>query len=91
MSPKHFREVPDLVYGTAFAFDKTADLVESALKAGFMGIDTAGALGAYREKLVGVGIQRCIESGIINRRDLFVRSSWGARSISHAPRVLFMC
>lgn len=73
MSPQPFRGVPELVYGTAFAFDKTTGLVEAALKAGFRGIDTAGALGAYREKLVGAGLRSCIESGLIQRGELFVR------------------
>lgn len=63
---------PDLIYGTAFAFDKTTSLVEAALKAGFRAIDTAGALGAYREKLVGDGIRNCVEAGIVKRSDLFV-------------------
>lgn len=72
MAFKHFQEIPDLIYGTAFAFNETTGLVEAAIKAGFRGIDTAGALGAYREKLVGDGIRNCINSGIIKRTDFFV-------------------
>ena len=72
MATKPFQGVPNLIYGTAFAFDKTTSLVEAALKAGFRAIDTAGALGAYREKLVGDGIRNCVDSGTIKRSDLFV-------------------
>lgn len=75
MTPKAYQEIPDLIYGTAFAFDKTTSLVEAALHAGFRGIDTAGALGAYREKMVGDGLQSCVKSGIIKRSDIFVRFS----------------
>lgn len=73
MAPYSSQEIPSLIYGTAFAFDKTASLVQAALHAGFRGIDTAGALGAYREKLVGDGIRNCIDSGLIKRDDIFVR------------------
>lgn len=33
--------LPSVFYGTAWKKDKTADLVEAALKAGFRAIDTA--------------------------------------------------
>lgn len=85
MEAKPFQAVPSLIYGTAFAFDKTTYLVEEALKAGFRAIDTAGALGAYREKLVGEGIRNCVESGVINKRsDLFVCISKRAFCRGHA-------
>ncbi|CAN8095606.1 unnamed protein product [Discula destructiva] len=76
MAPRPFQGVPGLVYGTAFAFDETTILVEAALKAGFRGIDTAGALGAYREKLVGDGIRLCVESGITTRSDIFLQTKF---------------
>lgn len=86
MAPCSSQDIPSLIYGTAFAFDKTPSLVQAALHAGFRGIDTAGALGAYREKLVGDGIRDCIDSGLINRDDIFVR--WTRLSIFVGELVL---
>jgi hypothetical protein len=68
-------KTPRLVYGTAWKKDKTADLVYSALKAGFRGIDTAAQPRHYQESLVGDGIRRAIKEGIIKREDLFVSHS----------------
>jgi diketogulonate reductase-like aldo/keto reductase len=67
------RAIPEIIYGTAFKFDKTKRLVEAALKAGFRGIDTAGSSHAYREALVGEGIAAATASGEISRQDLYVR------------------
>lgn len=72
MAEKPSQGFPSLIYGTAFAFEKTAVLVEAALRAGFRAIDTAGALGAYREKLVGDAIRNCFDSEITKRSDVFV-------------------
>lgn len=69
---ERFQGIPDVVYGTAFKFEKSASLVESALRAGFRGIDTAGSASAYREKLVGDGIRRALQDGVLQRQDLFV-------------------
>lgn len=70
--PPRFQGVPDIIYGTAFKFEKSASLVESALKAGFRAIDTAGSLSAYREALVGEGIAAVLASGTVNRSELYV-------------------
>lgn len=66
------RAIPEIIYGTAFKFDKTAHLVKAALKAGFRGIDTAGSSHAYREALVGEGIAAAMASGDFSREDLYV-------------------
>jgi diketogulonate reductase-like aldo/keto reductase len=66
--------MPKLVYGTAWKKDRSADLVYSALKNGFRGIDTAGQPKHYNEKGVGEGVQRAIKDGLIKRGGLFVGS-----------------
>ena len=52
--------MPAIVYGTAWKEDRTADLVELALKKGFRGIDTACQPKHYNEPGVGEGIQRAM-------------------------------
>lgn len=61
--------MPRIIYGTAWKKERTADLVEKALLAGFRGIDTAGQPKHYDEALVGVGLQRVKQQGI--ERDSF--------------------
>ncbi len=65
--------MPSLIYGTAWKKEKTADLVYTAIKAGFRGIDTAAQPKHYQEHLVGDGIRRAIKEGIVKRNELFVR------------------
>lgn len=64
--------LPKLVYGTAWKKDRSADLVYTALRNGFRGVDTAGQPKHYNEKGVGQGVQRAIGDGIITRDALFV-------------------
>lgn len=66
------KEVPSIIYGTAFKDDDTAELVQIALKTGFRAIDTSGNKPQYREKLVGDGVHASIDFGIVNRRELYV-------------------
>ena len=68
----NYEGLPEIIYGTAFKFDKTSPLVKAALKAGFRAIDTAGARGAYRESLVGEGISAAITGGVCTREELYV-------------------
>lgn len=70
--PPRFTGIPDIIYGTAFKFEKSASLVEAALSAGFRAVDTAGSKSAYREALVGEGIAAALNSGTIERKDLYV-------------------
>ena len=73
--------VPDILYGTAFAFEDSARLVESALEAGFRGIDTAGSGKAYREKLVGEGITAFLRTNeSAKREDIYVCLTTVARA-----------
>lgn len=69
-----FQGLPEIIYGTAFKFDKSSELVEAALKAGFRAFDTAGSKSAYREALVGKPIAAALASGAVTRSELYVSS-----------------
>jgi diketogulonate reductase-like aldo/keto reductase len=64
---------PRLLYGTAWKKDRTEELVYTALKNGFRGIDTASQAEHYDEHAVGLGIRRAIADGLVTREDIFVR------------------
>jgi hypothetical protein len=51
------------------------------LKAGLRAIDTAGSQSAYREALVGEGVAVAVASGNIERKELYVSSSFSYRSV----------
>ncbi|MBK24678.1 MAG: aldo/keto reductase [Halobacteriovorax sp.] len=61
-----------LIYGTAWKKERTAELVELALKTGFKGVDTACQPKHYNEPGVGEGIAN---SGI-KREDLFLQTKF---------------
>lgn len=65
-------QMPTLIYGTAWKKDRSAELVYTALKAGFRAVDTAAQPKHYREDLVGEGIRKAITEGIVKREDLYV-------------------
>ncbi|RGP80355.1 hypothetical protein FLONG3_1504 [Fusarium longipes] len=68
--------MPKLVYGTAWKKERSADLVYTAIKHGFRGVDTAGQPKHYNEKGVGQGVQRAIKDGIIKREGLFLQTKF---------------
>jgi diketogulonate reductase-like aldo/keto reductase len=70
--PRRSQNIPEIIYGTAFKFDKSKTLVEAALNAGFRAIDTAGSKSAYRDALVGEGIAAALATGTFQRSDLYV-------------------
>ncbi len=61
-----------LIYGTAWKKERTAELVELALRTGFRGIDTACQPKHYNEPGVGLGISN---SGI-DRSELFLQTKY---------------
>jgi diketogulonate reductase-like aldo/keto reductase len=67
--------IPLLIYGTAWKKEKTAELVELALKKGFRGIDTACQPKHYNEPLVGEGIARAYKTGV-QRSDLYIQTKF---------------
>ncbi|KAJ5919545.1 hypothetical protein N7454_009380 [Penicillium verhagenii] len=68
--------IPVFLYGTAWKKDHTADLVYTAVNAGFRGIDTAAQPRHYQEPLVGDGIRRAIAEGVVHREDLYVQTKF---------------
>ena len=67
--------MPCLLYGTAWKKNKTSDLVTTAVKYGFRGIDTACQPKHYNEVGVGEAIQRLAKEGI-NRKDLYIQTKF---------------
>ena len=68
--------VPRFLYGTAWKEEATQRLTELALRQGFRGIDTANQRRHYHEAAVGQGIAEVIESGLVNRKDLFLQTKF---------------
>jgi diketogulonate reductase-like aldo/keto reductase len=68
--------VPRFLYGTAWKEHETRRLIELALQQGFRGIDTANQRRHYHEAAVGQAIATTIESGLINRDDLFLQTKF---------------
>jgi diketogulonate reductase-like aldo/keto reductase len=64
--------VPPVFYGTAWKKEKTAELVELALKMGFRAIDTACQPKHYNEAGVGEGILK----SKIPREELFIQTKY---------------
>jgi len=67
--------MPCLLYGTAWKKDKTAELVTTAVKYGFRGIDTACQPKHYNEAGVGEAIHRLTQEGIA-RKDLYIQTKF---------------
>src|SRR5579871_5759583 len=72
--------VPRFLYGTAWKEDATQRLTELALKHGFRGIDTANQRRHYHEAAVGQAIKTAIQSGLVQRKDLFLQTKFTYRS-----------
>lgn len=68
-------QIPKMIYGTAWKKQRTADLVETALEQGFLGIDTACQPKHYHESGVGEGLQRALSKGI-QRNSLFIQTKY---------------
>lgn len=66
---------PPLIYGTAWKKERTAVLVEKAIRYGFSGIDTACQPRHYQEASVGDALKRLFNRGI-RREDLFIQTKF---------------
>jgi diketogulonate reductase-like aldo/keto reductase len=64
------------LYGTAWKEERTAGLVEQALRAGFRGIDTANQRRHYFEAGVGEALAAAYRSRLITRDDLFLQTKF---------------
>jgi diketogulonate reductase-like aldo/keto reductase len=70
---------PRFIYGTAWKEDRTAALVENALRVGFRAIDTANQRKHYFEAGVGEGLAATYRAGIASRNDLFLQTKFTYR------------
>ncbi len=71
--------IPDFLYGTAWKEERTAALVELALRAGFRGIDTANQRRHYFEAGVGQGLAAAYRAGVVTRQDIFLQTKFTYR------------
>jgi diketogulonate reductase-like aldo/keto reductase len=70
------RRIPAMLYGTAWKEDRTAELTERALEAGFRGIDTANQRKHYHEAGVGEALARMIDRGRLRREEVFLQTKF---------------
>jgi diketogulonate reductase-like aldo/keto reductase len=70
------RLVPNFLYGTAWKEDRTAGLVEQAIRAGFRAIDTANQRRHYFEEGAGQGLAAAYRAGIVTRDALFLQTKF---------------
>src|SRR5271169_1018898 len=66
----------DFLYGTAWKEERTADLIELALRMGFRAIDTANQRRHYFEEGVGQGLAAAYRTGLVTRDDLFLQTKF---------------
>ncbi|HEV8549289.1 MAG TPA: aldo/keto reductase [Polyangiaceae bacterium] len=69
-------EIPSFLYGTAWKEERTEALVLSALRAGFVGIDTANQRKHYFEAGVGAAVQAALREGRVRREALFLQTKF---------------
>lgn len=69
------KNAPEFIYGTAWKEEATADLVKTALSAGFTAIDTANQKKHYREDYVGAALLELYQQGL-KRESLFLQSKY---------------
>ncbi|MBU3888336.1 aldo/keto reductase [Methylosinus sporium] len=67
--------MPRVIYGTAWKKERTAALVEEALRTGFRGIDTACQPKHYNEPGVGEGLAAAFGAGLA-RADIYLQTKF---------------
>jgi diketogulonate reductase-like aldo/keto reductase len=82
----HGVHVPEIVYGTAWKRDQTAELVRKAIGLGFRGIDTACQPKHYNEAGVGKGIAASLSS-TLTRADLYLQTKFTTVSGQDPERI----
>jgi diketogulonate reductase-like aldo/keto reductase len=70
---------PEFLYGTAWKEERTAGLVELALRMGFRGVDTANQRRHYFEAGVGQGLAAAYRGGVVARADVFLQTKFTYR------------
>jgi diketogulonate reductase-like aldo/keto reductase len=80
------KDIPNMIYGTAWKEDATENLVCAAIEAGFRGIDTANQGCHYNEEAVGSAISKMLGSGT-KREEFFIQTKYtyagGQSSLEH--------
>ncbi len=74
-SGERARDIPKIIYGTAWKEDATEELVCTAIEMGFGGIDTANQRRHYNEAAVGSAISKMLKSGT-NREEIFIQTKY---------------
>lgn len=67
---------PKIIYGTAWKKDSTAQLVEEAIRQGFLAIDTACQPKHYHEPGVGQALETLYQQGFIQRENIFLQTKF---------------
>src|SRR5947209_616999 len=67
---------PEFLYGTAWKEDRTAALIETALRMGFRGIDTANQRKHYFEAGAGQGLAAAYRDGVVSRPEIFLQTKF---------------
>ena len=67
--------IPKILYGTAWKEDATENLVSTAIKIGFRGIDTANQRRHYHEAAVGNAVSHALKNGM-KREELFIQTKY---------------
>jgi diketogulonate reductase-like aldo/keto reductase len=78
--------IPAIIYGTAWKKTDTQRLVETAIRQGFRGIDTACQPKHYDEAAAGAGIVASLNSGL-SRRELYVQTKFTSVSGQDPERI----
>lgn len=68
--------MPPLLYGTAWKKERTADLVELAIRTGFRAVDTACQPRHYNEAGVGAALRKLMNEGVVQRGDIFLQTKY---------------
>lgn len=84
--------MPRLLYGSAWKKERTAELVELALRSGFMGVDTACQPRHYHEAGVGEALFAVFSKGAAARSEIYVQTKFtpvagqDPRNVPYDPR-----
>lgn len=71
--------MPEFIYGTAWKEERTAELTELALRAGFRAIDTANQRRHYFEAAVGEALNNAYAARVVKRDELFLQTKFTYR------------
>jgi diketogulonate reductase-like aldo/keto reductase len=76
--------MPGILYGTAWKKEQTALWVETAIRNGFRGVDTACQPKHYNERGVGEGVQASLRDGL-TRGELYLHTSLSGQDPARVP------